>query len=79
MDTSYDSIYVVDLPNKDYIDLLNDICRMVIIQFAIQFLFYINNTGETDFFSSEFILLIIYIVLAVCLYWLVFKKLVVFK
>lgn len=74
-----ESLYVINVPNKEYIDLINDILRMITIQFMIQFLFYINNPIESIFFSVDFILLILYVVLGVCVYWLVIKKLVLFK
>lgn len=74
-----DSLYVINVPNKEYIEFINDVIRMLTIQFMIQFLFYINNPGEVAFFSSDFLLLIIYVTLGVCVYWLVIKKLVIFK
>lgn len=74
-----EALYIVELPNKDYIDFINDVIRMVIIQFMIQFLFYINNEEDTSFFSLDFVLLIIYLILGVCVYWLVIKKLIIFK
>jgi heme/copper-type cytochrome/quinol oxidase subunit 4 len=74
-----DSFYIINVPNKEYIELINDICRMIIIQITVQFLFFINSPSEVEFFAAEFILLVIYIVLAVCLYWLIFRKLVTFK
>lgn len=74
-----EALYVVELPNKDYVDFINDIIRMIIIQFMIQFLFYINHEEETSFFSLDFVLLIIYLILGVCVYWLVIKKLIIFK
>lgn len=70
-----ETLYVFKLGNPDYIDLIQDIVRMVIIQLTIQFLYYVNNT-ENGFFTVDFILLVLYIVLGVCVYWLVFKKLV---
>lgn len=76
MDTS---LYSIDVPNKDYIDLINDIARMVTIQITIQFLFFINNPSEINFFSIDFILLTLYMVLGICVYWLIIKKLVIFK
>ena len=72
-------MYIVDVPNKAYIELINDVIRMITIQFMIQFLFYINGPDDTVFFSIDFFLLLIYIILGVCVYWLVIKKLVVFK
>lgn len=74
-----DSLYSVNVPNKDYIDIINDIARMVTIQITIQFLFFINSPGEVAFFSVDFILMVLYMVLGICVYWLIIKKVVVFK
>lgn len=73
-----ESLYTVTLPNKEYVALMDDISRMVIIQFTIQFLYYINNKEGERFFTLDFFLLLVYIVLGVCLYWLIFKKTVTF-
>ncbi len=73
-----ESLYTVALPNKEYVSLMDDISRMVIIQFTIQFLYYINNKDGEGFFTIDFFLLLVYIVLGVCLYWLIFKKTVTF-
>ncbi len=74
-----ETLYVVDVPQKEYIGLIDDIARMVIIQFSIQLLLYATSPEENQFFSADFVLLLLYIILGVCLYWLVFKKLVSFK
>jgi hypothetical protein len=74
-----EGLYVIDVPNKEYIPLYEDIVRMVLIQFSIQLLLFATNPSENQFFSAEFVLLVLYIVLGVCLYWLVFKKVVVLK
>jgi hypothetical protein len=74
-----DSLYIVDVPKKEYIPLIDDIARVVLIQISIQLLLYATDPNENQFFTADFFLLVIYIVLGVCLYWLVFKKLVVFK
>lgn len=73
-----ESLYTVALPNKEYVALMDDVSRMVIIQFTIQFLYYINNKEGEGFFTLDFFLLLVYIVLGVCLYWLIFKKTVTF-
>lgn len=73
------SLYVIDVPKKEYLPMIDDIARMVMIQFSIQLLLFATNPEENQFFSADFILLLIYIVLGVCLYWLVFKRLVIFK
>lgn len=66
------------IPNKDYIPLLQDVLRMVTLQVVIQFLYYIN-TDDTPFFSVDFLLLVTYVILGVCVYWLIIKKLIIFK
>jgi heme/copper-type cytochrome/quinol oxidase subunit 4 len=72
------ALYTVKIPNKEYIPLIEDIVRMVIVQMTIQFLYFINNKDGEAFFSVEFILLLVYIILGVCIYWLIFKKTVIF-
>lgn len=74
-----EALYVVKLPSPDYIGMLEDMFRLVIIQITIQFLYSINSDGTIPFFSTDFFLLVLYIILGVCVHWLVFKKLVVFK
>jgi hypothetical protein len=74
-----ESLYTIKIPNKDYLDFLNDIVRMSTIQITIQFLFYINSPEELNFFSIDFILMLIYMILGICVYWLIIKKMVLFK
>ncbi len=74
-----ETLYTVDLQNKEYVGMIDDVLRMVTIQFMIQFLLFINNPSEVSFFSIDFMLLVLYIVLGVCVYWLVIKKLILFK
>lgn len=73
-----ESLYTISLPNKEYLGMVDDISRMVIIQFTIQFLYFINSKDNEAFFTLDFLLLLIYIILGVCLYWLIFKKTVSF-
>ena len=74
-----DSLYVVNVPYKEYLPMIDDIARMVIIQAALQVLLYATDPSQNQFFSADFVFLVIYVSLGVALYWLVFKKLVVFK
>lgn len=74
------ALYSVDVSSKlgkEYVVVLDDITRMLLIQFTIQLMFYLS-TQDRVFFSDEFVLLVLYIVLGVCLYWLVFRNLVRF-
>ena len=73
-----DALYTINLPLPEYVGMVEDACRLIIIQATIQFLYYINNNVDA-FFTADFCLLTIYIVLGVCVYWLVFKKLIIFK
>jgi len=68
----------ITIANKEYIPLIYDILRMMSIQITIQFLYYIN-TDDNPFFTADFFLLLIYIVLGVCVYWLIIKKVLMFK
>ena len=74
------SLYKIDvssLLSPEYVPLFDDIARMVLIQITIQLMFYMSNP-ESAFVTDDFILLMLYIVLGVCLYWLVFKNLIKF-
>jgi len=71
-------MYTFELPNPAYVEYVNDVARFLTIQFVIQFMYYVNDP-EVSFFSADFILLMIYLVLGISLYYLVFKKLVTFK
>jgi len=68
----------IAVPNKEYIPLIYDVLRMLSIQITLQFLYYINSE-ESAFLTIDFFLLLIYIVLGVCVYWLIIKKVVLFK
>ena len=74
-----ESLYVFKLKDKEYIDLIDDIVRMVTIQLGIQFLYYLNNPDTIYMFSSDFILIVIYMILGILLYRLVLRKIIIFK
>lgn len=74
-----DSIYVIDFTNKEYIDYINDLIRIVVLQIMIQFLYFVNGDKNTSFLSIDFILLIIYLVLGISVYHLIVKKIINFR
>ena len=74
-----ESLYVFDIKTKEYVDLMDDVARMVIIQLSIQFLYYLNSSDQVQFFSADFVLLLLYMVLGILLYRLVFRKMITFK
>lgn len=78
---SGDSLWTVrisDYVGSDFVPLVHDIVRLVCIQFSIQIL-YCMNGGNSSLFSSDFLLMLIYIVLGATLYWLVATKVVRFE
>lgn len=62
---------------KEYPVMFDDIMRMVVIQFTIQLMFYLSSP-DRGFFTEEFVLLVLYVILGVSLYWLVFRNIIVF-
>lgn len=63
---------------KENIIVLDDIARMLIIQFTIQLMSFLSDPSAYALFSAEYFLISLYIVLGVALYWLVFRNLVRF-
>jgi hypothetical protein len=70
---------ISSLWGKEYVDVMYDSCRMIVIQIVIQSLMTMTSPTAYPFFSAEFVLLCIYVILGVLVYWLIFKKLVQFK
>ena len=60
----------------EYLPLVDDIVRMVCIQATIQIMVFLAGGGSL--FTTDFVMLVVYIILGVMLYWLVFRKLVTF-
>ena len=71
------SLKVSHLLGEEYVVMFDDIVRMMLIQFTIQLMFYMSSP-ERSLITEEFVLLLLYIILGICLYWLVFKKLIKF-
>lgn len=69
---------LTDYIDKEYLPMIEDIIRMVMLQFTVNLMYFIKNPDTTSLFSLEFIELLVYIVLGVSVYWLLFKKLVRF-
>jgi hypothetical protein len=77
----YKTLFKYDISNvfgKEYVDVFHDISRMLVIQFTIQLLMYMTFSEHNHFFTSEFLIMCIYIVLGVMVYWLIFKKVITF-
>jgi len=73
-----ESIYTVRLGNAEYAGMVNDMIRFATIQIAIQIMLVLMDPERFSFFSTDFFILLLFVIIGVMLYWLVVKKLVVF-
>ena len=75
----HESIYALRVSkNPEYVEMLNDIARFTIIQLAIQIMLVLMDPTRFSIFSMDFLILLIFVNIGVMLYWLVFRKIVVF-
>lgn len=72
-------INVSKLVGSEYVGMFNDMARFITIQIAIQLMLYTMSPNKFGFFTADFMMLLLFIVIGVMLYWLVFKKIVSFK
>lgn len=76
------SLYSINISKhlgEEYVGMLDDIARFVVIQIAIQMMLCMMDPARFKFFAPDFLMLLVFIVIGVLLYWLVFKKLVSFR
>lgn len=83
LDTSNNNnaLFVIDLSSKigkEYIIVIDDVVRMLLVQFTIQFMSFLSDPVNVSLFSAEYVLLSLYITLGVSMYWLVFRNIVRF-
>lgn len=75
----HEPFYRVDISGKfgaDAAMAVNDITRMLCIQFTVQALLYFNDPNCTAFWSAEFVLLAMYVVMGVLVFWLLLRRVV---
>ena len=65
--------------NKEYIPMINDLYRMAIIQIVAQMLYYFTNPSKNHFMDEMFIQTLLYILVGIIAYWLIVKKIFIFK
>jgi hypothetical protein len=74
------ALFEFEIPlSEEYLPFLDDLIRVVIIQIVTQFMFYSYNSVDYPFFNEIFFLTMIFLVLGVCVYWLVIKKMFVVR
>ena len=61
-----------------YVPMIEDIIRMCLIQIVVQFMLSLRSSSF-NIFDIDFLENLLYIVIGMCVYWLVFKRLVKLK
>lgn len=72
---TYD-LNVSEYLGQDYIRIVDSICKMLTVQIIVQFMYFVKSPYENLFFSAAFFELILYLVVGLCVYWLIFKRLI---
>ena len=75
--TSVYKIHISSIFGTEYIDMFNDLARFIVIQIGIQTMLY-SMDSRFSIFSSDFLILLMFISAGVLFYWLVFRKLIEF-
>lgn len=76
------SIFEVDVSNTlgtEYVCMLNEILRLLMIQIGIQLMLCMVDPEKFSVFSQDFTVLLLFIVIGVMFYYLVLQKIIVFK
>ena len=73
------NIHLTKYVDKEYIPFIEDLIKILILQIVLQFMYFLKNPNEVQFFSFDFIEMLIYIVLGTSVYWLIIKKLLIFR
>ena len=71
-------VNVSDVIGKDNVPFLNDVVRMLALQIVIQMLLHVTDPERYSFTDGDFVVLAMFIVVAVSAYWLVLRRLVDF-
>ena len=78
----FTQLYELDVSThlgSDYVQFIEDALRIVIIQIIFQLMLVFKNPSTFGLFDGDFVESLFYLTIGVCVYWLVFKRLVVVK
>lgn len=73
-----EALYTITLGNEEYTGMVNDMIRFATIQVAIQLMLVLMEPDKFSFFSIDFIMLLMFVLIGVMFYWLIIKKIVIF-
>ena len=74
-----ESIFKINV-NDEYKPLLEDIIKVFVILTVTDILnFMANNSKKNMLFGNNYWDLLLFLLVGVCAYWLVFKKIIVFE
>ena len=65
-----------DFKSEENINMIQDIVRIITLQVVTQSLFVMNN-NNISFFNMTFIKTVIFLCLAILIYWLIIRKLII--
>lgn len=65
-----------DFKSEENINMIQDIVRIITLQVVTQTLFVMNN-NNISFFNMTFIKTVIFLCLAILIYWLIIRKLII--
>jgi hypothetical protein len=70
---------VSEMLGSEYVPITEDILRMLCIQATIQLMSFMSSSDaeRPAFWTSDFVLLVVYVILGVMLYWLVLRRMFV--
>lgn len=71
------SLFYYNIP-IEYRSYVEDLSRMIILQVSANFLFSLSNPEKYSLFSGDFLMTLSYIIIGISIYWLVFRKIILF-
>jgi len=72
------TVNMEDTIGREYAPVVEDIFRMICIQFTIQLMLYFSGS-TAGIFTIDLLCIMAYVIMGVMLYWLVFRSVVSFR
>lgn len=72
------SIFKINV-NEEYKPLVEDLVRVFVILTVADMLFFMSNSKKNPLFGNNYWDVLLFVLVGVCAYWLVFKKIIVFE